>query len=55
MGMAWSVLSPLLTLLVMKLVFGVIFARGLSVLPSKVVPKGISKVMWLLRQSAPVR
>ena len=28
MGMAWSVLSPLLTLLVMKLVFGVIFARG---------------------------
>ena len=27
-GMAWSVLSPLLTLLVMKLVFGVIFARG---------------------------
>ena len=28
MGMAWSVLSPLLTLLVMKLVFGYIFARG---------------------------
>lgn len=28
MGMAWSILSPLLTLLVMKLVFGVIFARG---------------------------
>lgn len=27
-GMAWSILSPLLTLLVMKLVFGVIFARG---------------------------
>lgn len=28
MGMAWSVLSPLLTLLVMRLVFSVIFARG---------------------------
>ena len=28
MGMGWSVLSPLLTLLVMNLVFGVIFGRG---------------------------
>ena len=28
MGMAWSVLSPLLTLLVMRTVFTVIFARG---------------------------
>ena len=30
MGMAWSVLSPLLTLLVMSLVFGVLFAKDIE-------------------------